>query len=261
MAPVCAACREPLDHPTRGAVCDACWSAAVPPTPLGCDALPPVITLATAIGPYEGRLRDIVHALKYDPRPTIARPLAARMRAAGADALADADVVVPVPLHRSRERARGFNQARELARHLGRPMADVLVRTRKTETQTDLPAERRHVNVRGAFTVRRAAALEGRIVVLVDDVRTTGATLSVCASVLLNAGAVEVRALTAAKASLRVTSLRKEAGDDNVDVATHDGRGGSRSDSGFDRAPGSAAADPSQLPARRTRNGPGQESP
>jgi len=207
---VCAACREPLEHPTRGAVCAACWFAVMPTTPLGADTLPPDISLATSIGPYDGRLRDVVHALKYDPRRTIAVHLAARMRDAGAGVLAGAEFVVPVPLHRSRERTRGFNQARELARHLGLPIADVLVRTRKTETQADLPAERRHANVRGAFAVTprlkarpARVALKGSIVVLVDDVRTTGATLSACASVLMDEGAAEVRALTAAKASLR----------------------------------------------------------
>jgi ComF family protein len=175
----------------------------VPSSPLGCDTLPPVITRATAIGPHEGRLREIIQALKYDPRPTVARHLAARMRDAGSEVLADADVVVPVPLHRSRERARGFNQARSLAMHLGLPVSDALVRMKKTESQADLPAERRHANVRGAFAVRPRAALDGRIVVLVDDVRTTGATLSACASALIDAGAAEVRALTAAKAALR----------------------------------------------------------
>jgi ComF family protein len=203
LAPVCAACRQPLEKPTRGAVCGACWAAIVPTAPLGCEAVPPFITLATAIGPYEGRLRDIIHALKYDPRSTIAKHLAARMRDAGADVLAGADVAVPVPLHRSRQRRRGFNQARALAVHLGLPVSDALVRARRTESQADLPAERRHANVRGAFAVRRHSVLEDRIVVLVDDVRTTGATLSACASSLIDAGAAEVRALTAAKAELR----------------------------------------------------------
>jgi ComF family protein len=210
---VCAACHDPLDHPTRGAVCGACWRAIVPIAPLDCDALPPFITRATAIGPYDGRLRDVIHALKYDPRPTIARHLAARMRDAAAALLADADLVVPVPLHPSRERTRGFNQARELARHIGLPMADVLVRTRKTDTQADLHADRRHANVRGAFVSAaprsREGGVERRIVVLVDDVRTTGATLNACASVLLDSGAAEVRALTAAKAIVRTSGARE----------------------------------------------------
>jgi len=121
------------------------------------------------------------------------------MRDAGGEVLTGASVVVPVPLHRSRQRARGFNQARSLAVHLGLPLSDALVRIRKTETQADLPAGRRQANVRGAFALHRQARVAGRIVVLVDDVSTTGATLNACAAVLLEAGAAEVRALTAAR--------------------------------------------------------------
>jgi ComF family protein len=131
-----------------------------------------------------------------------------RMRDAGAELLVDADVVVPVPLHPSRERTRGFNQARELARHLGVPIAGALARTRKSPSQADLPAARRNANVRGAFTWRTEVPVDGAIVVLVDDVVTTGATLSACAASLIDAGAKEVRALTAARAALRADRRR-----------------------------------------------------
>jgi ComF family protein len=175
----------------------------VPTTPLGLGSFPPRIAIATAIGPYDGALKAIVHALKYDRRSTIARHLAARMRAAGADVLAGADAVIPVPLHRSRERARGFNQARELARHLDVTMLDALARVRKTAAQADLPAAKRERNVRGAFAISDRVMVKGLVVVLVDDVSTTGATLNACAAPLLDAGAIEVRALTAARAPLR----------------------------------------------------------
>ena len=168
-----------------------------------CRRRPPLVCLARSIGPYEGALRAIVHALKYDGRPTIARHLALRMRAAGAEVLAGADFVMPVPLHASRERARGFNQARELARHLGYPVADALTRVRRTAPQADLPAAKRHGNVRDAFACRRGAAVRRCTIVLVDDVSTTGATLNACAAPLLAAGAREVRALTAARAVAR----------------------------------------------------------
>jgi ComF family protein len=204
LGPVCAACRRPLDEPTRGAVCASCWAAIVPITPLGIGSFPPAIALATAIGPYEDTLKHVVHALKYDPRPTIARHLAARMRDAGAVVIDGADVVVPVPLHRSRERVRGFNQARALAQHLGPPVVDALHRARRTAPQADLPAAKRHANVDGAFALSVAPAMvEERVIVLVDDVSTTGATLNACAAPLLAAGAKEVRALTAAQARLR----------------------------------------------------------
>lgn len=223
LAPICAACHTALEHPTRGAVCARCWSSIVPITPPICrtcgDALPSwrkrsleesrcarcrrapqLITRACAIGAYDGALRAIVHALKYDGRQTLARPLSLRLRAAGSDVLAGADLVVPVPLHSTRERQRGFNQARELARHLGLPLVDALQRTRRTAAQADLPAARRNANVRGAFVCRNPDRVHGLTLVLVDDVSTTGATLNACASALLRAGAREVRALTAARA-------------------------------------------------------------
>jgi ComF family protein len=203
LAPLCAACREPLEHPTRGAVCGACWDAIDPLAVPAVEAIAPHISAAVALGLHDGRLRDVIQALKYDARPTIARHLGRRMARTGAGVLTGADGVVPVPLHRSRERRRGFNQARELARHLGLPLRDVLVRTRRTETQADLPAGKRHGNVRGAFALRPDGQIAGLTVVLIDDVSTTGATLSACAAVLRAAGAAEVRALTAARAPLR----------------------------------------------------------
>lgn len=114
-----------------------------------------------------------------------------------------ADVVVPVPLHRARRLARGFNQAADLARGLGLPVSQALRRTRNTGSQADLPAARRHANVRGAFRLARRAPIRGASVVLVDDVSTTGATLEACGRALLEGGAREVRALIAARAVTR----------------------------------------------------------
>jgi len=222
LAPACAACDRPLDEPTRGAVCPDCWAGIIPITPPVCvccgDPLPSWRTLAIecgrcprcrrragprirtrAIGTYDGTLRAIVHALKYDGRRSVARPLAALLAERGADVLAGSAIVVPVPLHRSRQRARGFNQAFEIARHLGRPVVHALQRTRATPSQTDLPAGERHANVRDAFALARRARVRGAVIVLVDDVSTTGATLDACARVLYQAGASDVRALTAAR--------------------------------------------------------------
>jgi len=222
LAPACAACSRPLDEPTAGSVCRTCWDAVVPITPPVCEACgDPIpswrrisvectrcprcrrrgssIARARAIGTYDGALRAVVHALKYDGRRSLARPLAALLERHGCDVLDGADLVVPVPLHRTRRRARGFNQAAEIARHLPLPMSLALRRVRATPSQTDLPAARRHANVRGAFAVRRRAGLRGAVVVLIDDVSTTGATLDACARALLLGGAREVRALTAAR--------------------------------------------------------------
>jgi ComF family protein len=171
----------------------------------------PVIARALAAGAYDGALRAVVHALKYDGRRSLAGPLAALMRTRCGAVLAGADCLVPVPLHASRRRARGFNQALDLARRLsagGPPVRAALRRVRATPTQTGLPAAQRHRNVRDAFAPRWRALpgvppdeppLRGAVVVLVDDVSTTGATLEACAHVLIAMGVREVRAATAAR--------------------------------------------------------------
>lgn len=165
-----------------------------------CRRLPRAIDRARAIGQYDGALRSIVHALKYDGRRSLAKPLGALMRERGADMIAGALYAVPVPLHPRRRRMRGFNQAADLAAHLGLPVCAALRRVRATAPQADLPAARRHANVRGAFAATRAARrLAGATVVLVDDVSTTGATLDACARALKTAGVAEVRAITAAR--------------------------------------------------------------
>jgi len=225
LAPPCAACGTPLPHPSRGPVCQACWSRIprfVPPLcsqcgdPLlswrknsGDDERCPrcrehssPVTASRAIGPYDGTLREIIHAFKYGGCRSLSRGLGDLLRASAAEILASVDLAVPVPLHGRRRRARGFNQARELARHLGVPVADALRRTRATASQADLPAEARHGNVQGAFAMRRLMArvnVEGLRVVLVDDVSTTGATIEACASALRAAGAADVSAVTAAR--------------------------------------------------------------
>jgi ComF family protein len=125
------------------------------------------------------------------------------MREIGSDLLDDVSAAVPVPLHRRRLRARGFNQAAEIAKHLGLPVLAALRRVRATRSQTDLPAARRHANVRDAFALGRGAEVAGLRLVLVDDVSTTGATLEACARVLAAAGAADVRALTAARVVTR----------------------------------------------------------
>ena len=123
---------------------------------------------------------------------TIATRLGMLMAVRGAGVLAGADAVVPVPLHRRRERTRGFNQAALLAESLGLRVLPALARVRPTEPQVDLPEAQRHRNVRDAFALKtRAIECEGKILVLVDDVSTTGATLEACARVL--EGAVPAR--------------------------------------------------------------------
>jgi ComF family protein len=227
VAPVCAACTCPLERPLDGPVCEACWAGVGrlrPPlcgrcgasrvswrtleSTEGCAACrrsPSAVDAARAASPYDGELRRIVHAFKYDGRRTLARRLGRLMQDAGADVLDGASCVIPVPLHPWRRWMRGFNQAADLARGLDRPVVRALWRWKATPPQTGLTAAGRRRNVRNAFAISpllptrtRHASLTDRIVVLVDDVRTTGATLDACARVLKRAGVREVRALTLA---------------------------------------------------------------
>jgi ComF family protein len=227
LAPTCAVCAASLEQPTAGPVCGRCWSSIVPFTPPLCaqcgDPLPSwrvislqthacprcrrrpaVISISRAVGHYDGVLRAIVHALKYGRKRSLAHGLATRMRQHAGEVLDGADIAVPVPLHRCRLRSRGFNQAEELARHLGLPVRNALRRVRPTPSQTDLPAAQRHANVLNAFALSRTNGVRGLRVVLVDDVCTTGATLDACARTLRAAGALEVRAITAARVASRL---------------------------------------------------------
>jgi ComF family protein len=233
LSPGCAACGRALDRPCAGPVCALCWNAIRVPTPPLCrvcgDSLPSWrtlglttglcaacrrrsrwIDLGRASGRYEGSLREIIHAFKYEGRRSLARPLGALMRQAGQDLLDGASCAVPVPLHPWRRFVRGFNQASDLAGELGLPVVSALRRERATAPQSGLAGAARHRNVRGAFRpspfvprrVRRSL-LADRTVILVDDVATTGATLDACARALKEAGVREVRALTAARATIR----------------------------------------------------------
>ncbi len=224
LAPGCAVCDQPLDAPLEGAICRACWrgvpSIAPPICALCGDHLPaglvetlcarcsrelPAVALARSAGVYDGSLRHMIHALKYQRRRMIAPWLAARMQRDGQEVLDGADAVVPVPLHAWRHLQRGFNQADDLAMGLGLPVWRALRRHRAGPPQASLPAAQRPANARGAYALAwcermRPQRLRGAVLVLIDDVMTTGATLNACAGVLRDAGAASVRSLTAARA-------------------------------------------------------------
>jgi ComF family protein len=227
LAAPCAACARVLTSPLTSPVCQECWNGierlAGPlcdscGEPLGwsplddrragvcarCLRSPPAYRTARSVGRYDGSLRAIVHALKYDGRRLLAPPLGKLMRAAGAGMLSCADAVVPVPLHPRRAWDRGYNQADDLARAIGLPVWRVLRRTRHGPPQATLPAARRLAMVRTAFVVCRfpwTPDVRRRTLVLIDDVMTTGATADACAAALQDAGAAEVSVLTAARAA------------------------------------------------------------
>ena len=174
-----------------------------------CRRVEPDFTRAAAYGPYDGGLRELIHLLKYDHVRPAAHVLG-RLLAQVFDDLqpafgAQLPVVVPVPLHPSRLRERGFNQTEEIVRtalklHPGLKMStDVLVRRRATASQIGLTRHQRRANLRGAFEVIGSEQIAARDVLLVDDVFTTGTTVSECARILRRSGASRVFVATVAR--------------------------------------------------------------
>jgi ComF family protein len=224
--PACLSCRQATE--THGSLCAACWSkvrfierpfcerlGAPFAVDLGNEGLlspeavanPPVYGRARAVAHFEdGPVRDLLHRLKYGDRMELAKPLGAWMARAGAELLVDADLIVPVPLHRGRLSARRFNQSQALAQAIsassGVPTDPLcLARVRPTQSQTSLTATQRAINVQGAFRVRSdmAARIEGRAIVLVDDVMTSGSTVNAASRALLRAKARRVDVLVFAR--------------------------------------------------------------
>lgn len=223
LPPLCLGCHEPMaDHHV---LCARCWGRIDFIRPPLCDRLgtpmpfdtggtqisaaaaadPPSYGRARAVARFDGLMRDLVHDLKFRDLHT-GLPLFGRwLREAGRELIGDAEIAIPVPLARWRLLTRRYNQsallAHEVARAAGldfQPLA--LVRTRRTPPQVGLSRRERALNVKGAFAVpeRYAAGLQGRKIVLVDDVITTGATVDAAAKALLRAGAARVDVLALA---------------------------------------------------------------
>jgi ComF family protein len=212
--PRCAGCREPTRVEPFCPACDGallpvpagCARCALPgPDPLcgGCLASPPAFGAVQAGGLFGGPLADAVHALKYGDRPGLARPLGAWL--SERIALPAGAAIVSIPLGRRRRIERGYDQAAlladELAGSLGRAgdrLRGVLLRIRETPPQVGRGRAERRRNVKGAFWAN--GAVEGREVVIVDDVVTTGATADAAARALLDAGATRVSVAALARA-------------------------------------------------------------
>ncbi len=164
---------------------------------------PPVFARARAVALYDGTARDLVHRLKYNDRLDLAAVLARMMASAGRELLSETDCLVPIPLHYLRLWRRRFNQSAVLARGIGaiaqRPSdPGLLARVKATRSQVGLSRSARAANLQGAFRVPDAARprLQGRRILLIDDVLTTGATANAASRVLLRAGARSVDILT-----------------------------------------------------------------
>jgi ComF family protein len=220
---LCVACREPVDGE---GVCAECWAKlsfiappfcprlGIPfvydpgPGMLSMEAIadPPAYARARAAVRYDDVARTLVHALKYQDRTDLAPAIGRWMARAGRELLEEAHVLVPVPLHWRRGWSRRYNQSGALARIIERQSGvrvstQALQRIRPTQQQIGLSRPQRASNVQGAFKVaaERQSEIQGRRVVLIDDVLTSGATLDACARALLRAKAASVDALVFAR--------------------------------------------------------------
>ena len=172
-----------------------------------CLAYRPGLSGLHAVGCFVGPLRSCIHALKYEGNTRLAEPLGAVLVQAYIRWSLQADAIIPVPLHYEREQERGYNHAQLLAEvcaaHLHVPLgSDIIVRHRATAAQVGLNGQERQQNVMGAFECTQAfksGQLQGRTLLLLDDVCTTGATLGACARPLFAAGAREVWGLVLAR--------------------------------------------------------------
>jgi competence protein ComFC len=194
--PFCEKCSEPFSGAMEGPF--ACGNCANQ-----------TLHFEAAISVYRARgiVRELIHDFKYKQRSHLRHLVAGWLSAVFADDRLQGrqfDLIVPVPLHPARQRQRGFNQAALIAGLIapraGSAVKPVLDRVRFTTTQTAFDRSERMKNLRDAFRLRHQADVRGLRVLLIDDVLTTGSTLSECARVLKEAGAVSVYAATAARA-------------------------------------------------------------
>lgn len=218
---VCAACRARFDDRGSGVIARcACCALPLPAQPhphhaaahdtcLACRLQPPPLQACLAALPYAYPWDGLIARLKFGAEPGLARPLARLMAAQPAitSAIAHADLVIALPLSAPRLHARGYNQALELARRLAprRKLArGLLRRVQDAPAQTSLDRQARVRNMRQAYAVDPswAATIQGRRLLLIDDVMTTGATLHAAARTLQAAGAAAVSAVVLARTDL-----------------------------------------------------------
>lgn len=198
---------------------------------------PPQFIRAVSYGVYQGRMREAIHALKYDRLRPAARGLGRMLAEAMAQLASEAPVqmlVIPVPLHRSKHALRGFNQSRSLAAEALKCLrashpqwrltlaSRSLLRQRATQTQAGLTPRQRRLNLRGAFVVSDPARITAQHILVVDDILTTGATARAAAQALVKAGAASVWVATLARAQRAETwipaSLHPDRVEDDFDA-------------------------------------------
>ncbi len=197
--PLCACCGDPLNNP--GSSFDSPGPLLCP----DCRSNPPEYQAVRSFGIFGGPLREAMHRLKYQRDVGLGESLSKHLIELYNELKWDIDLVTPVPLSAKRARERGYNQsgllARPFAYAIQKPyQPGALKRNRDTRSQVDLHADERRKNVEGAFTAN-VGKVKGKVVLVIDDVMTTGSTISACAQALRKAGASAVYGLTLARAA------------------------------------------------------------
>lgn len=229
----CAVCKKHLKREERD-VCEACWNSLVtlpdpfcpycksfvehgvnPGEEIKCSLCVSTgktiedhkIALVRSLGRFDDYYKELIHRFKYGKKIPLGKRLAQRL---GETINGDSDLktrnscfLIPVPLHKSRYRERGFNQSEIIAEEISKiiglsVLKNVLKRKKNTKDQTNLSPQQREENVRGAFVVSQPEMINGKNIILVDDVITTGATLNECARMLKQAGAERILGITIA---------------------------------------------------------------
>lgn len=224
----CFSCNKDLPYDRKGPLCASCEDGLTLPGPLICQRCGVVLKsggahcfhcraskgekfkckIIRSACNYNQFSQGLIHALKYQGvdyvAPYMGEFMASRFSLFAE--LADVNLVIPVPLHKTRLKKRGYNQSELIARAFCKKTNfpcnfTSLVRVRDTDSQTKLGRKERIANMNGAFAVKNAPSVKGKVILLIDDVATTGSTLEACAQALRQAGAKRVMAYTFARES------------------------------------------------------------
>lgn len=213
IAPICPVCWEGIS-PYTGPICQVCGKPLVSQESIICEECiidKPHFKIARGFGLYDGALKKAINLLKYQGIKRLSKPLCDiifRINPAPEKSLCgvkipDVDLILPVPLHKKRLMQREFNQSALLANGIGKRLGvkvaiDCLARTKNTIPQVGLSGKERRQNLKGAFEVRNKNLIQGKTIMLIDDVFTTGATVRECSKVLKKSGAGDIYVITLA---------------------------------------------------------------
>lgn len=221
--PVCLNCLTPLEEPHK--VCSDCWQnieflvaplCEIKGTPFPFDLEPGTISAtaiknppeydkARGVAAYQGTMKDLIHKLKYNDRHELLNLLVNWMKFSGKELIQQSDLIVPIPLYKSRLWERRFNQSALLAKRLSEQTktpydCSIFHRKKKTRSQVGLTSKERYQNLKNAFIIEeeKRSKLQGKSILVIDDVITTGATINSAAIALKKSGARSVNILSLA---------------------------------------------------------------